>query len=219
MSKKIIALSTMLVAVLLILISVGRVTMRGITNGEVTIHQTILISEKTFYNLIESGKASFVLATFSFFIGCLLLFVPNFFLFEQSKKRSIALIVINTVGSILTFSFFNFYQYLFMMITVCILFMCNLFIQYIYNYKNKTDILITIIIVFISFINIFYLIYHLLMQENFLIWDLNNAMNTLLKEKVHISRINMACFALWFIPYGILLVKEIKGNKGEITKS
>ena len=39
------------------------------------------------------------------------------------------------------------------------------------------------------------------------------------REMIHISRINMVCLALWFIPYGILLVKEIKGNGDKCVKS
>lgn len=149
MSKKSIALSTMLLSVLLILISVGKVTMRGIAIGEIAIHQTFLVSEESFYKLIESGKSSFILSTFIFFVGCLLWLLPNFLLFNEKKQKSMILMAINTIGIILIFSFCQFYQYLFMMITTCLLLLCNTLIQFIDKYKNRLDMFIIIIAIFV----------------------------------------------------------------------
>lgn len=46
-------------------------------------------------------------------------------------------------------------------------------------------------------------------------WYFNGAFDRMIREMIHISRINMICLALWFIPYGILLAREIKQIKAD----
>lgn len=196
----------MLLSVLLILISVGKVTMRGIVTGEATFYQTFFISEKAYHNLIDSGKSSFVLFNVAVLVGCLLLFSPNFLLFNKQKRKSTINMAINTIGMILIFLSYQFYQYIFMMTIICILFVSNILIQFINNLKNRFDLLLIILSIFIFVVNCYYLFFHFMKQHLWWHWD---ATDKLLNEMVHISRINMICFALWLIPYGILLVKEI----------
>lgn len=212
MSKKTIALSTMLLSVLLVLITVETVTGRGILNAQCTFYETISPLGK-YFNLEFGDKISFEwLGILVFTVGTVLLFVPNFLLFEQSKKRSITLVVINIIGMIFEFFMFQSYMYMFMMIVWCILLTCNILIGFIQGIKNKVNMFVLIITVFIGTVNCYYLFYHFKCHS---LWEMWSASDKLINEMIHISRINMICLALWFIPYGILLVREIKQIKAD----
>lgn len=50
-------------------------------------------------------------------------------------------------------------------------------------------------------------------------WYFNGVFDRMTREMIHISRINMTCLALWFIPYVMLLAKEIKDNGNKSVKS
>lgn len=209
MSKKIIAISTMLLSVLLVLITVETVTGRGILNAQCTFYETISPFGK-YFNLVFGDKIPFEwLGTLVFTVGTVLLFLPNFLLFEQSKRRSVILVVINIIGMIFEFLMFQLYMYLFMLIIWCILLTCNILIQFIQGIKNKVDMFVLIITIFIGTVNCYYLFYHFKRHS---LWEMWSVSDKLINEMIHISRINMVCLALWFIPYGILLVRELKGN-------
>lgn len=213
MSKKIIAISTMLLSVLLVLITVETVTGRGLLEGQCTFYQTISPFGK-YFNLSQSDKLPMQwLGIVMFLIGALLLFVPNFVLFEQSKKRSITLVIINVIGIILEFIFFQSCSYMFMLIILCILLICNIFIQFFDGVRSRSDMSVLILTALIGVLNIYYLFHHFMMYKQLDTWYFNGAFERMTKEMIRISRINMICLALWFIPYGILLVREIRGNK------
>lgn len=210
MSKKIIALSTMLLSVLLVLITVETVTGMGILNAQCTFYETISPFGK-YFNLELGDKITLEWLKITIFIvGTLLLFAPNFLLFEQSKKRCITLMIVNIIGMVLEFLFSQFYLYMFMLIIWCILLTCNILIQFIQGIKNKVDMFVLIITIFIGIVNGYYLFYHFKRHS---LWEMWSASDKLINEMIHISRINMVCLSLWLIPYGILLVREIKGNR------
>lgn len=212
MSKKIIALTTMLLSVLLVLITVETVTGRGLLEGQCTFYETISPYGK-YYNLSNSDRISFEwLGILAFAVGVVLLFVPNFLLFEQSKRRSIMLVIINIIGIILGFLLFQSYSYMFMLIILCILFVCNILIQFIQEIKNRIELSVLILTVFIGVLNCYYLFQHFMMNKQLDNWYLNGAFDRMTKEMIHVSRINVLCFALWIVPYGILLIKEAKGS-------
>lgn len=219
MSKKVIALSTMLLSVLLVLISVETVTGRGLLKGQCTFYQTISPFGK-YFNLSNSDKIPLEwLGIVVFTIGTLLLFVPNFLMFVQSRKRSITLGSINIIGVILEFLFFQSYSYMLMLIILCILFGCNILIQFIHSIRNKVDMFVLILTIFVTVVNCYYLFHHFIMYKQLDIWYFNGAFDRMTKEMIHISRINMVCFALWFIPYGVLLVREINSSRSKIKQS
>lgn len=219
MSKKIIALSTMLLSVLLVLITVETVTGRGLLEGQCTFYQTISPFGK-YFNLSHGDKIPLQwLGIIIFAIGTLLLFVPNFVLFEQSKKKSVALVIINIIGIILEFLFFQSHSYMFMLIILCILLVCNIFIQFFDGIRSRSDMSVLILTALIGVLNIYYLFHHFMMYKQLDTWYFNGAFDRMTREMIHISRINMVCLALWFIPYGILLVREIKGNDNKSVKS
>jgi hypothetical protein len=87
MSKKIIALSTMLLSVLLVLVTVETVTGRGLLEGQCTFYQTISPFGK-YFNLSQSDKLPMQwLGIIMFIIGILLLFVPNFVRLNIQRKE------------------------------------------------------------------------------------------------------------------------------------
>ena len=212
MSKKIIAISTMMLSVLLVLISVEPVTGRGLLEGQCTFYQTISPFGK-YFNLSQSDKLPLQwLGIAMYAIGTLLIFVSNFMLFEQSKKRSIMLVIINIIGIILEFFFFQSYSHMFMLIILCILLVCNILIQFINGVKSRSDMLVLILTALIGVLNVYYLFHHFMMHKQLDTWYFNGVFDRMTKEMIQISRINMVCLALWIVPYGILLLREIKGN-------
>ena len=125
----------MMLSVLLVLITIETVTGIGLLEGQCTFYQTISPFGK-YFNLSNSDRISFEwFGIFLFTIGTLLLFVPNFVLFEQLKKRSIVLVIINIVDMVLEFLCFQSYAYMFMLIIWCILLACNILIQFIHGIK------------------------------------------------------------------------------------
>lgn len=216
MSKKTIALSTMLLSVLLVLITVEAVTGRGLLEEQCTFYQTISPFGK-YFNLEFGDKIPFEwLGILVFTVGTVLLFIPNFLLFEQSKRRSILLVVINVIGMIFEFLMFQSYMYMFMLIVWCILLTCNILIQFIQGIKNKVDMFVLIITIFIGTVNSYYLFYHFKRHS---LWEMWSTSDKLINEMIHISRINMVCMALWIVPYSILLIREIKCNGNKSVKS
>lgn len=127
---------------------------------------------------------------------------------QQSKKRSIIFVIVNIIGVVFEFLLFQYYLYMFMLIIWCILLTCNILIQFIQGIKNKVDMFVLIITIFIGTVNSYYLFSIL----SVIFWEMWSASDKLISEMIHISRINIICLVLWFIPYGILLVKEIEGN-------
>ena len=205
MQKRVIALSTMLLFVLIIVLSIEAVTARGVLDGMCTFYQTISPFGKYFY--IQNNINSFFESTkvFLFIIGNFLLYIPNFMLFDNSKIRSIILIIINTIGLTIEFILFKSYSHMFMLIILCILITTNIFIQFMFNIKSKINMLVVVLTSFILVENIYYLFAHFMQRS---LWEMWEVGDNLIDEMLHYSRINIICLALWFIPYTILLVKE-----------
>lgn len=143
----------------------------------------------------------------------------KFCAFEHSKKRSIILVIINIIGIILGFLFFQSYSYMFMLIILCILLVCNIFIQFFNGIRSRSDMSVLILTSLIGVLNIYYLFHHFMMYKQLDTWYFNDAFDRMTREMIHISRINIVCLALWLIPYGILLVREIKDNGNKSVKS
>ena len=206
MQKIVIALSTMLLSVLIIVFSIEAVTARGVLDGMCTFYQTISPSGKYFYiqnninPFFESAKV------FLFIIGNFLLYIPNFMLFDKSKIKSIILMIVNTIGLTIEFILFKSYSHMFMLIVLCVLIAINIFIQFTDTIKSKTNMLVVILTSFILIGNIYYLFAHFMQRS---LWEMWEVEDNLINEMLHYSRINIICLALWFIPYTILLIKDI----------
>ena len=205
MQKRVIALSTMLLFVLIIVLSIEAVTARGVLDGMCTFYQTISPSGKYFY--IQNNINPFFESTkvFLFIIGNFLLYIPNFMLFNNSKIRSIILMIVNTIGLTIEFVLFKSYSHMFMLIVLCVLIAINIFIQFTDTIKSKTNMLVVVLTSFILVGNIYYLFAHFMQRS---LWEMWKVEDNLINEMLYYSRINIICLALWFIPYIILLVKE-----------
>lgn len=217
MQKRVIALSTMLLSVLIIVFSIEAVTARGVLDGMCTFYQTISPFGKYFY--IQNNINPFFesVKVFLFIIGNFLLYIPNFILFDNSKIRSIILMIVNTIGLTIEFILFKSYSHMSMLIVLCILIAINIFIQFTDTIKSKTNMLVIILTSFILIGNIYYLFAHFMQRS---LWEMWEVGDNLINEMLHYSRMNIIFFALWFIPYIILLVRECIHIKQDIiTKS
>lgn len=200
----------LLLSVFLIFLSIENITGIGLQKGECSFYQTISPFGK-YFHLTVNDKIPFIwISVVLFTSGLLLLYIPNFLLFERSKIKSTTLIVINTVGLISVFILCKSYQYLFMMITVCLLLTANILLQHIEKYKTKFNLFLFIVVSMISFTNIYFLFYHYKMIDMFNIWYFNGSYDRMVEEMMKISKLNVLCFASWFIPCIILIISKPK---------
>lgn len=129
--------------------------------------------------------------------------------------------IINIIGMIFEFLLFQSYSYMLMLIILCILFGCNVLIQFIHSIRNKVDMLVLILTIFIAVLNCYYLFHHLMMCKQLDTWYFNGAFDRMIEEMINISQTNIICFIMWFIPLGILIIQELIFNHKEtenITK-
>lgn len=211
--KKIIAFATAFLLIFLILVSIESVSGVGILSGDCTFYQTISPSGK-YFNLTQSSQIHFAWIMQTLFVlGIFLLYVPNLLLFEHNKVKSIICGSVNTLGIIGIFVLFKTHQYIFMMIIICILITNCIVIQNIDNYKNKINLVALFTSLLLLAINIYYLIEHFNMGGLLEEWCLNNAYDKAVKYMIFISKINIACFALFLLPIIVQIVTEIKTLK------
>ena len=197
----------MLISILLIICSIEAVTARGIAEGGATIFQMISPTGR-YYDLAVNCNLPFEpIKNILFAFAILLLFVPNFLLFEKSKARSATLMFVNIIGISVGFLFYNSYSHILMMITLCFLITANILIQFTDSIKNRTNMLVITLTVFIFVSNCYFLLLHLSKESLCSRWGVGD---NLVSEMTDISKINFALFALWLIPYVILLIREIK---------
>lgn len=208
--KKIIALATTFLSIVLILVSIENITGVGILSGDCTFYQTISPSGK-YFNLTQNSQINFAwIMQIIFAIGIVLLYVPNFLLFEHNKIKSIICGLVNTLGIIGIFVLFKTHQYMFMMIIICVLTVNCIITQNIDDYKNKINLFVLFTSLLLLAINIFYLVKHFNMGSLLENWCLNNAYDKAIEEMATISQINFICFALFLLPTTIQAVSEIK---------
>ena len=213
--KKIIAFATTFLSIALILVSIESITGVGILSGDCTFYQTISPSGK-YFNLTQDSQINFAwIMQIVFALGIILLYVPNFLLFEHNKVKSIICGLVNTLGIIGIFVLFETYQYMFMMIIICVLIANCIITQNIDDYKNKINLFALFTSFLLLAINIFYLVEHLNMGNLLEEWCLNNAYNKAIEEMISISQSNFICFALFLLPITTQTVAEIKTLKSK----
>lgn len=213
--KKIIAFATTFLSIALILVSIESITGVGILSGDCTFYQTISPSGK-YFNLTQDNQINFAwIMQIIFAFGIILLYVPNFLLFEHNKVKSIICGLVNTLGIIGIFVLFEAHQYMFMMIIICALIANCIITQNIDDYKNKINLFALFTSLLLLVINIFYLVEHLNMGNLLEEWCLNNAYNKAIEEMISISQSNFICFALFLLPITTQTVAEIKTLKSK----
>lgn len=211
MQKRTISLFTMILAVLCMIISIETITGRGVIEGCSTFYQTISPSGKYFYlNLNDNLNILEKFKILIFIIGNLLIFLPQFLLFEQTKRKSISLIFINIVGLVIEFFLFQTYSTLLMVLVLCFIITINILVQFVNSIKDKISLLIIVLTSLIFTANSWYLFAHL---SQIYYWENWEVGEYLISEMMHYSKINIGCFSLWLIPYGILLIKELRKPK------
>ncbi len=211
--KRVIAFATTFLSIFLVLVSVESVTGVGILSGDCTFYQTISPSGK-YFNLTQNSQIYFTWVMQGLFaLGVVLLYVPNFLSFKHNKVKSLICGLVNTIGIIGVFVSFKTHQYMLMMIIVCVLISNDSVIQNIDDYKNKINLFALFTNLLLLAINTYYLIEHFNMGGLLEEWCLNNAYDKAIKEMIFISKINIACFALFLLPITVQIVTEIRTLK------
>lgn len=211
MNKRKIAIIITVLSWFLILLSTESITAVGVVDARCTYFQTISPFGKYFdLTIVDLQNMIIISWIFKvlFTIGLLLLYVPCFLFFFTHKMKSISLVVINTIGIIISFLLFLSYNYMLMLTTVNVLLLLHITVQYIDTIKEKFSILIFLSSTLVTFFNIFFLYQHLNQTEMFSKLDVNESYEILIKEMTSISKINMICFILWVIPILLLIMQN-----------
>ncbi len=163
--------------------------------------------------VIESTSFTWLFRSL-FVVGMLLIYVSNFFLDFESKVKRIVLIIVNTVGMGVMVLLFSMHEYMFMLIVVNVLLFLNVLLQYIKNYRCKSELPTLISSALVTIMNIFFLFLHWIKKYEFIeLMDPWHDKDILVEKMVSISRINMICFILWGIPLIMLVLQCHKAHK------
>lgn len=194
-----------LISVLLVIISIGSVTSKGIAEGYFTFFKTISFSKKPF-ELSYGGTASYTILNILFFMGLFILIFSSILFYENSKAISIFLTIINIIGLAIVFLLFQNGNYLLMAGIVVTMIMLQIVLQSII--KNKLLSVITVSSSFaIWLINIYFLIKHFTMMIG-----VSEVVGSLLEYLIKISRTNAICITLFIIPCLIYVIGTTKSE-------
>ena len=203
--KKIVAQSSVILSIILIILSICGISNVDCFKGYIPI-QHIFVLDNMMMEEIAVGdvKASYKLIPL-FYIAVVFIIISGILYFNKENKIKCSIVlVLSFVPGVYVFFRHN---YLFFLMFVNIYLMLYIFLE-LYNHNEmKKYIFILTTSVIIVLTNIIMLIKHI--RLNFVSIEYEIYL-------VRISRINLICLTLWLIPYGILLVKEIKTRKTEV---
>lgn len=209
--KKINPIAINAISILLIIITIGSVTSRGIIEGYSTFYETISPFNVTYnfsINMYQSGKRISLLSfNMLFFIAIVLFIISDFFIYKKSKVKSTILIIFNMFGFTLSLIMFLTGHYIFMTIIVVTMILLQIALQS--NNENKSFLAIILTFtVCIWILNIFFLLKHLSIAMYFS-QSAVDMTESRINELISISKINMICLILFLIPCGINIVNTL----------
>lgn len=195
-----------LMSVLLITISIGSITSKGLTEGYLTFYKTISFSRKPF-ELFGGNTASYTILNFLFFIGMFTLIVSSILFYKKQKTISIFLSVIDIIALAIVFLTFQNGNYLLMTGIVVTMIMLQILLQSISKYKLLSAVAISSSLA-IWLINIYFLVKHFSM-----IIGMSEIKGVLLENLIKISRTNAICITLFIIPCLIYIICSAKSER------
>ena len=175
--------------------------------GQIAIFQVFVLNENMFYTAWGLGNRTwpYILIPF-FYFSLILTFLSGVLNFEKKKIfKSIITIIASIVPIVYGINTNDYILFL-------ILLNLHLMLYVLINYSSEKilDICIEIASAIIAVMNIILLVIHSMLTFDYG-WDrqLEQSANIM----IIVSRLNLMCLILWFVPYIILLVKDILGMR------
>lgn len=198
--KKIVSKMTIVLSIILFVLSIGSITSIKCLKGTIPLQDTIINSKDIIYGIIYKDLSYLQHKQVSlFYIGLFLFLASSFIHFEKTNKlKGLIRIVLSTIP---IFCVIFMHNYIWFLILVNLYLITVIIIDF--KSKDKLAIVGSIVGIIIWLLNIIQLIQHLQLTFNPI------EIQTFQMELVELSNITLKIFALWLIPYTILLIKDI----------
>lgn len=205
--KKIVSIVSAILSILFTAISICGMSIISCWKGQIAIFQVFVLNENMFYTAWGLGNRTwpYILIPF-FYFSLILTFLSGVLNFEKKKIfKSIITIIASIVPIVYGINTNDYILFL-------ILLNLHLMLYVLINYSSEKilDICIEIASAIIAVMNIILLVIHSMLTFDYG-WDrqLEQSANIM----IIVSRLNLMCLILWFVPYIILLVKDILGMR------
>lgn len=201
--KNIVSKIAIVLSVIFIVLSICPITSIECLKGKIPLQDTIINSTDIIDNIMIANIRGLPYKQVPlFYIGLVLIIISSIICFGKSNKLSglicIVLSVFTTLFIIIT------HNYIWFLILMNLFLITTLIVDF--HQKTKIIIIENIIGIIICVLNIFQLTQHL--QLTFEYADITN-MELWNESLISLSNITLKIFALWLIPYTILLIKDI----------
>lgn len=198
--KKIVSKTTIGLSVIFIVISICSITSIECLKGKIPLQDAIINSADIIHGIIYGNMNHLPHNLIPlFYIGLVLIIISSIIYFEKSNKFRGLIDVILSISTVI-FVIITHNYLLFLMLTNMYL-IIHLMIDF--TFKNKIIIVVNIIGIIVVVLNLIQLVQHLQLTFNPI------EIQILQVELVKLSNITLKIFALWLIPYTILLINDI----------
>lgn len=198
--KSIVVKVSVILSIIFIVISICGISSVNCIKGVIPIQKSIINDESILYGIrrLDIGYLPYKQIPF-FYVALIFVVLSSVIKFTKTRKvKSIINIVISLVPIIFILVT---HDYIWFIILMNIYLLLYLFIEF--TIRSKVHITVNIVAIIISVLNIVQTIKHLNLE-----FDPSN-ITGFEESLIVISQNTLKIFALWLIPYGILLIKDI----------
>lgn len=198
--KPIVTKVSVILSIIFTVISICGTSSIDCLRGMLPIQRLVVNDEDVFHGLVYADISFLPMKQIPFFYIALILIVLSSVIkfTKTSKVKSIINIVISLVPAIFILVT---HDYIWFMILMNIYLILYLFIDF--TTKSKVHIAVNVVAILISILNFIQTVKHLNLEFN------PSNITGFEESLIVISQNTLKVFALWLIPYGILLIKEI----------
>lgn len=198
--KKIVSKTTIGLSVICIVISICSITSMECLKGKIPFQDTIINSVDIIHGII-CGNMNYLPRKLIplFYIGLVLIIMSSIIYFEKTNKFRGLISVILSIATVIFVIITHNYLLFLMLINMYLI--IHLMLDF--TFKNKIIIVANIIGIIVVVLNLIQLVQHLKLTFNPIDIQIFQV------ELVKLSNITLKIFALWLIPYTILLINDI----------
>lgn len=198
--KSIVAKVSVILSIIFIVISICGISSVDCIKESIPLKNAIIYNDNIIHNVEIANIKGLPYKQIPFFYVALILVVLSSVIkYTKTRKiKSIINIVISLIPAIFVLIT---HDYIWFMILMNIYLILYIFIDF--TIKSKVHIAVNVVVIIIGILNLIQAIKHLNLE-----FDISN-ITGFEESLIVISQNTLKVFALWLIPYGILLIKEI----------
>lgn len=198
--KSIVAKVSVILSIIFIVISICVISSVDCIKESIPLKNAIIYNDNIMHNVEIANIKGLPYKQIPFFYVALILVVLSSVIkyTKTNKIKGIINIVISLIPAIFVLVT---HDYIWFMILMNIYLILYLFIYF--TTKSKLHIAVNVVVIIIGILNLIQAIIHLNLE-----FDISN-ITGFEESLIMISQNTLKIFALWLIPYGILLIKEI----------